>query len=50
LKIGCGSCVQACPFGNMKWDFVSSRPVKCDLCGGDPMCAKFCPEKALVYE
>lgn len=48
--ISCASCVAACPFGNMHWDTLSSYPVKCDLCGGDPLCVKFCPTKAIEYK
>lgn len=40
--IGCLACVDACPFGAI---FVSQdgRVIKCDLCGGDPVCARYCP-------
>ena len=48
--IGCQSCVLACPFGNMHWEEATNHPVKCDLCGGDPKCAKFCPSGALVFK
>ena len=48
--IRCASCVAACPFGNMHWDGLASCPVKCDLCGGDPLCVKFCPTKAIQYK
>jgi anaerobic carbon-monoxide dehydrogenase iron sulfur subunit len=47
--IQCSSCVAACPFGNMKWDTLTTYPVKCDLCDGDPVCVKFCPTKAIDY-
>jgi anaerobic carbon-monoxide dehydrogenase iron sulfur subunit len=45
--IGCGLCEAACPFGHMKFDKLANVPHKCDLCGGDPACVKFCPHKAL---
>ena len=48
--VGCLSCVMGCPFGNMLQD--PSRPghvFKCDLCDGDPVCARFCPTGAIVY-
>ena len=48
--IRCRSCVAACPFGNMHWQETTDLPVKCDLCGGDPKCARFCPSGALVYK
>jgi carbon-monoxide dehydrogenase iron sulfur subunit len=46
----CGVCVEACPFGAMFWDSASDRPFKCDLCGGDPACAKACNFEVLLYE
>lgn len=45
--IRCRSCVGACPFGNISWDAAAHEVVKCDLCGGDPQCARFCPTGAL---
>jgi anaerobic carbon-monoxide dehydrogenase iron sulfur subunit len=45
--IGCGLCEAACPFGHMHFDRQSRRPLKCDLCGGSPACARFCPHRAL---
>lgn len=47
--IGCRSCVGACPFGNLAWDPVERATTKCDLCGGEPQCARFCPTGALDY-
>ena len=39
--IGCLNCVEACPFGAI---FVGPNReiLKCDLCGGDPECVKYC--------
>jgi carbon-monoxide dehydrogenase iron sulfur subunit len=48
--IHCASCVAACPFGNMHWEAKVQFPRKCDLCLGDPKCARFCPTGALRYE
>jgi len=47
--IRCASCVAACPFGNMRWETQAQYPSKCDLCGGDPVCVKFCPTGAITY-
>jgi len=46
--IGCGRCERACPYNGIK---VTSfkKAVKCDLCGGDPMCVKHCPAEALQF-
>jgi Fe-S-cluster-containing hydrogenase component 2 len=44
------SCVAGCPFGNMLSDpDIQGYVFKCDLCYGDPICARFCPTGALVY-
>ena len=48
--IGCLSCVAGCPFGNMFEDKTDPGYVyKCDLCEGDPVCARFCPTGAIVF-
>ncbi len=31
-------------------DADTGRVLKCDLCGGDPICVKVCPTGALRYE
>ena len=46
----CRMCVQACPFGNAVYDAEGSKILKCDNCGGDPECVKWCPTDALTYE
>lgn len=48
--IGCRMCISACPFGAMDYDLVGSKVMKCDLCGGDPQCARFCDPKAIRFE
>lgn len=45
--VGCGLCEAACPFGHMHFDTELKLAVKCDLCGGTPTCAAFCPHNAL---
>ncbi len=47
--VNCRACVAACPFGCALIDDVHDEVVKCDLCGGSPACAQFCPTKALTY-
>ncbi len=47
--IGCKSCVEACPFGTVKIDPITRKAIKCDLCGGDPTCVKYCVTGALRY-
>ncbi len=48
--VKCMACVAACPFGCSLFDEQNEMIVKCDLCGGDPVCAHFCPTKALSYQ
>ena len=38
----CMACVDACPFNAISIDKETELPLVCDLCGGDPMCIKFC--------
>lgn len=47
--IGCRMCEMACPFGNITYSAAAKQPLKCDLCGGAPMCAEFCPSNAIEY-
>jgi len=49
LCILCKMCTVACPFGNAVYDASNKRIIKCDMCKGDPECARFCPNGALVY-
>jgi len=48
--VRCLACVAACPFGCSLFDRENNMIVKCDLCDGDPVCAHFCPSKALRYQ
>jgi Fe-S-cluster-containing dehydrogenase component len=48
--IGCLSCVFACPFGATFVDVDNGKVLKCDLCDGDPTCAKVCPTGAITCE
>lgn len=42
--IGCLACVEACPFGAIQVG-PTGEVLKCDLCGGDPLCVKYCPTR-----
>jgi Fe-S-cluster-containing hydrogenase component 2 len=49
LCVGCRMCVSACPTGAMGFDPVIGLAYKCDLCDGDPACARACQPKAIEY-
>jgi len=43
--IFCLACAGTCPTGALK--VIDGRPVKCDLCGGNPLCVRYCVRGAL---
>ena len=47
--VGCKVCTIACPFGTVNYNQSTGVVIKCDLCGGDPWCAKACPTEAITY-
>ena len=47
--IGCGKCVEACPYEGIELEAEGKKAAVCDLCGGDPECVKHCPEGVLSY-
>jgi carbon-monoxide dehydrogenase iron sulfur subunit len=48
--IGCRQCVQACPFSHANFNPRKGVAFKCDLCGGDTQCAKYCWTGAISFE
>jgi len=38
-----------CPFGAIYYDDEKKIFYKCDLCGGEPECVKWCFTKAIEY-
>ena len=49
-SIGCRLCTNACALGNMSYSPRLRKVFKCDQCGGDPKCVRYCPGGALAYE
>ena len=47
--IGCKTCVVHCPFGAAGFNPDSGVSFKCDLCEGEPYCARFCPSGAIQF-
>lgn len=45
---GCGKCVRFCPYKAMH--LVNGKAVKCDLCGGEPQCVKYCHPGGIRFE
>ncbi len=46
----CEACIVACPVGGISLDKEKNIVFKCDLCGGDPECVKFCSRGALTLK
>jgi TPP-dependent indolepyruvate ferredoxin oxidoreductase alpha subunit len=44
---GCGWCIQACEYGAITLHPDTKKAIVCDMCNGDPVCVKWCPESAL---
>lgn len=47
LCITCDACVNDCPEDAVAHDEDAETYNICDLCGGDPACVRWCPEKVL---
>ena len=46
----CAACKVMCPVGAVVFDHDVNAFLTCDLCGGDPVCAKVCPTKAICFQ
>lgn len=49
LCTGCRDCISACPDSQVSFHPEKRIAFKCDLCNGEPQCAKFCPTGAISY-
>ncbi len=49
--IGCKLCIEACIATpkRIRFNEKTFKAFKCDLCGGDPQCVKYCPTGAIKY-
>ena len=45
--IGCGLCIEECPYDAIFMHPTKKKAIKCDLCGGEPECIKWCPMNVL---
>ena len=50
LCVGCRMCNLACPFGAAGYDTQARKAIKCDECGGEPLCVSICLTRALTWE
>jgi Fe-S-cluster-containing dehydrogenase component len=47
--VGCRICLMTCYFGAISYNQREKNVFKCDLCGGDPQCVRFCQAGALKF-
>lgn len=47
--VGCGTCSETCIIGAIKLHPERNTPLICNQCGGNPLCVRRCPTKALTY-
>lgn len=45
----CMDCIFACPTGGVTHSPAKAAVVKCNLCGGDPACVRYCPTQAITF-
>lgn len=46
--IGCRACEEECQFQMVKFLLDKNVCFKCDMCGGEPQCVRYCPFAALT--
>ena len=46
---GCGWCIEACPYGAIRYDQDARAVIVCDLCDGEPECKEICPVEAIEF-
>lgn len=46
----CKLCASACLLGNITFNSIGRKMLKCDLCGGTPGCVDICPSGAIEYK
>lgn len=46
---GCRECMKACPYYAIQFDPERNVAFICDLCGGEPTCAKVCIQGAIEW-
>lgn len=49
MCVGCRTCLMACYFGAISFNQGEKTVFKCELCGGDPQCVRFCQPGALKF-
>jgi len=49
LCTSCEACISACPYDNILQDPQTGDIIKCDFCGGDPECVKYCAYDVLRF-
>ncbi|MHA1106944.1 MAG: 4Fe-4S dicluster domain-containing protein [Promethearchaeota archaeon] len=47
--VGCGECIDKCPYSHPIMHPSENYILICDLCGGNPECVEICPENAIQY-
>jgi carbon-monoxide dehydrogenase iron sulfur subunit len=46
---GCNLCIDACVYNAIFIHPEKNTAVVCDICGGEPMCVKYCMQEAIVF-